>query len=203
MDYYLHPQQESHPWSATDRDRIASACVSSILFYLYKEVAPTLCQIPLDECITLRHIIQNYMEHNYRNATLRELSQLANCAESTMSRNVQKLTGHSFTELLQQIRFEKAKVLLETTMLPISDIAIAVGYECYSFFYRRFRELYGCTPSKYRRQYNTKKIQLNAVYRTGQNCSGMQRLSFFSSPMQNRADFAIGWHLFSRPAFVI
>ncbi len=81
-------------------------------------MAPTLCHIPLDECITLRHIIQNYMEQNYRNATLRELSQLANCAESTMSRNVQKLTGHSFTELLQQIRFEKAKVLLETTILP-------------------------------------------------------------------------------------
>lgn len=158
MNYFLHPEEEASPWTAKDRDRIASACVSSILFYLYKEVAPTLCHIPLDECITLRHIIQNYMEQNYRNATLRELSQLANCAESTMSRNVQKLTGHSFTELLQQIRFEKAKVLLETTILPIADIATAVGYECYSFFYRRFRELYGCTPSKYRRQHNTKKV---------------------------------------------
>ena len=158
MNYFLHPEQESSPWSPKDRDRIASACVSSILFYLYKEVAPTLCHVPLDECITLRHIIQNYMEQNYRNATLRELSQLANCAESTMSRNVQKLTGCSFTELLQQIRFEKAKVLLETTILPIADIAAAVGYECYSFFYRRFRERYGCTPSQYRRQHNNKKI---------------------------------------------
>ncbi len=154
MTFFLHPAQEGHPWTAKDRDRIASGCVSSILFYLYKEVAPQLSHIPLDECLTLKQTVQNYIETNYRDATLRELAQLANCAESTLSRNILKLTGHSFSDLLQEYRFNKAKTLLSTTMLPIADIAAAVGYECYSFFYRRFRERYGCTPAQYRRRHN-------------------------------------------------
>ena len=157
MNFFLHPDQASHPWSPQDRDRISSACVSSLLFYLYKEVEPALCEIPLDEPHTLKRTILSYIENNYRHATLRELSQMTNCAESTLSRNVQKLTGHTFSELVQQYRFSKAAVLLETTMLPIADIAASVGYECCSFFYRRFRELYGCTPAHYRRRHNTKK----------------------------------------------
>lgn len=154
MNFFLHPAQEGRPWSYRDRDRISSACVSSILFYLYKEMAPRLSHIPLDEGLTLKQTVRNYIENNYRNATLRELAQLTNCAESTLSRNILKLTGQSFSELLQEYRFQKATVLLSTTMLPIADIAAAVGYECYSFFYRRFRERYGCTPAKYRRRHN-------------------------------------------------
>ena len=43
------------------------------------------------------------------------------------------------------------------TRASFADIAASVGYECCSFFYRRFRELYGCTPAHYRRRHNTKK----------------------------------------------
>lgn len=157
MNFFLHPEQAAHPWSPQDRDRISGACLSSILFYLNKEVEPALCEIPLDESHTLKRTVLAYIQANYRDATLRELSRLTNCSESTLSRNIQKLTGHSFSQLLQQCRFDKARELLETTILPIADIAAAVGYECYSFFYRRFRELYGCTPSQFRRRYNTKK----------------------------------------------
>lgn len=156
--YFLRPEEQDCGWTDADRDRIASSCLSSILFYLYKEVEPTLSRLPLEEPRTLGRTVQKYIESNYRTATLRELARLTSCSESTLSRTILRLTGQSFSSLLQRKRFKKAAELLETTMLPVSDIATAVGYECQSFFYRRFQSIYGCSPASYRRSHNKKKI---------------------------------------------
>ena len=156
--YFLHPEEHSDAWSDADRDRIASSCLSSILFYLYKEVEPTLSRLPLEEPRTLGRTVQKYIDSNYRTATLRELAALTHCSESKLSRSVLRLTGQSFSALVQQTRFRKAAELLETTMLPVADIAASVGYECQSFFYRRFKAIYGCSPASYRRSHNKKRI---------------------------------------------
>lgn len=156
--YFLHPEEHSDAWSDADRDRIASSCLSSILFYLYKEVEPTLSRLPLEEPRTLGRTVQKYIDSNYRTATLRELAALTHCSESKLSRSVLRLTGQSFSALVQQTRFHKAAELLETTMLPVADIAASVGYECQSFFYRRFKAIYGCSPASYRRSHNKKRI---------------------------------------------
>lgn len=44
------------------------------------------------------------------------------------------LTGLSFTELVQQRRFEQAQRLLRETEMPIADISTAIGYENVSYF---------------------------------------------------------------------
>lgn len=95
--------------------------------------------------------IYGYIDKHYRDASLGELARLMNCSESAASRQIRKLTGSTFTELVQERRFERARWFLEDSLLPVSDIAAAVGYENFSYFYRRFRELYGCSPNKYRR----------------------------------------------------
>ena len=52
--------------------------------------------------------------------------------------------------MLQKARFRKATELLVRTDMSIDEIAIAVGYENQSYFYRRFKEIYGMTPRKYK-----------------------------------------------------
>ena len=39
----------------------------------------------------------------------------------------------------------------------LGDIAAAVGYENFSYFYRRFRQLYGCSPNRYRQLYDQRQ----------------------------------------------
>lgn len=34
----------------------------------------------------------------------------------------------------------------------ILDISLRVGFENFSYFIKKFREVYGCTPSAYRKQ---------------------------------------------------
>lgn len=156
--YFLQPENQRLNWSDADRDRIASACLSSILFYLYKEAEPTLSRLPLEDPRNLERTVRKYIENNYRTATLRELSRLTSISESALSRNILRLTGQNFSTLVQQFRFQRSAELLETTMLPVADIAASVGYDCQSFFYRRFQAIYHCSPSTYRRQHNTKRV---------------------------------------------
>jgi AraC-like DNA-binding protein/mannose-6-phosphate isomerase-like protein (cupin superfamily) len=110
------------------------------------EASPT----NFDEAI--RQTTANYIGNNYRTASLQELAQMVNQSESSLSRQIKSVFGYTFKELLLQKRFERAVELLQQTNLSVSDVACAVGYENTSFFYRRFREIYGISPKDYRKQ---------------------------------------------------
>lgn len=82
--------------------------------------------------------------------TLSEIADETGMSVSALSRMFRKHTGCTFTELLHTARFNRAVVMLRDTDLSVADVAAAVGYENTGFFYRRFSELYGCTPAVYR-----------------------------------------------------
>ncbi len=69
---------------------------------------------------------------------------------------VKRYTGHTFSQLLTNIRLENAKQLLRDTSVNILDIAVQVGYEGSDQFIRSFRRHNGMTPSEYRRRYQNK-----------------------------------------------
>ena len=100
----------------------------------------------------IRQTVRNYIASEYKTGTLKELAAILNQTESNLSRQVKSLFGFTFMELLLQKRFERAVNLLEKTDLPTSAIAEAVGYESTSFFYRRFRSMYGISPKDYRKK---------------------------------------------------
>ena len=49
------------------------------------------------------------------------------------------------------VRIERASRLLRETDQPIMDIGFTVGFENFSYFIKRFRTVFGCTPSAYRK----------------------------------------------------
>ena len=66
-------------------------------------------------------------------------------------------TGKTYSDYLIELRINRAKLLLEKTDMPIEQIAMLVGYNNKGFFYRKFVELVGLNPAKYRTV--TAKIQ--------------------------------------------
>jgi AraC-like DNA-binding protein len=52
---------------------------------------------------------------------------------------------------LVQLRLERARGLLETTDLPVTDIAARIGYDDPGYLARLFRKSFGTTPADYRR----------------------------------------------------
>lgn len=86
---------------------------------------------------------------------LSEVAQSIPMDVTVLSRLIQKYTGCTFTELLHTARFNRAVTLLRETSLSVTDIATSIGYENTAFFYRRFAQIYGCTPAEYRKKHQT------------------------------------------------
>lgn len=94
--------------------------------------------------------ILKYVETHYKDGTLAEISSEIRLPSYYVSRLLKKYTNRTFKELLQQQRLQQTVYLLKQTTLSIDSIMETVGYHNSSFFYRIFREKYGCSPKEYR-----------------------------------------------------
>lgn len=92
----------------------------------------------------------DYIETHYRDGTLAQAAEGAGLPPYALSRLLTRYTGENFKSLLQKRKLEQAAWLLTNTTLTKEAILEAVGYGNSSYFYRRFRETYGCTPGEYR-----------------------------------------------------
>lgn len=60
--------------------------------------------------------------------TMGEAAQMLHITEKTLARRVFKATGGTPTSLIQSVRMRHAQHLLDTTDLPLGEIAVRVGY---------------------------------------------------------------------------
>ena len=67
-----------------------------------------------------------------------------------LSRRFKQEVGMTFSEYLTAHRLKRAKELLETTGLRISEVASQVGIPNVSYFSTIFRKEFGCSPSDLR-----------------------------------------------------
>jgi ribokinase len=100
----------------------------------------------------LRKQITDYVESHLKDASLSELATLMNYSVIYTGNLVKKLTGKSFSALVQDARCDKAASYLLRTDMSVHDIISAVGYENGSFFRSIFKEKFGDTPLQYRQK---------------------------------------------------
>ena len=91
-----------------------------------------------------------YIDAQYKTATLGKIAEEYHQSLSGLSKVIKQETGYNFQELLMRKRFQKATKLLLETNLQVEEIAVSVGYENVSYFYRQFKHRYGMTPRQYR-----------------------------------------------------
>jgi len=94
--------------------------------------------------------VYRYIEENYRDGKLQELAGLLNYDVYWLSKEIKKVTGRNYTDLVQEKRLNQAAYLLKNTAMSVMDIGLAVGYDNLSYFHRIFQKYYGVTPRKYR-----------------------------------------------------
>jgi AraC-like DNA-binding protein len=63
---------------------------------------------------------------------------------------VKKETGKTFLELLTERRLDRAKELMLHSSMPIARIAEMAGFSEFAYFTRRFKQLTGVSPSRFR-----------------------------------------------------
>ncbi len=91
-----------------------------------------------------------FIEEHYKTGQLSELAAALHCDLYWLSRTVKKLTGRTYTELVQTKRLNQAAYLLTTTKMAVAEISLAVGYDNISYFHRIFHKKFGVSPKGYR-----------------------------------------------------
>ena len=72
-------------------------------------------------------------------------------SESTLQRRLAK-EGCRFQELLDQVRYRLALEYLQSTQLPVTEVAVLLGYSSAANFRRSFKRWSGLTPVEIRNQ---------------------------------------------------
>lgn len=125
-------------------------------------------QMPNEICHKYCLLVKNYANAEYSRLTkdvidyiqlhLEEELSLTSLAEhfeknaSTLSHMFSKEVGISLTKFIHQTRIREAIRLFNTTDFSVSDIAIMVGYQDFSYFSKVFSGQTGMSPREYKKQ---------------------------------------------------
>lgn len=97
--------------------------------------------------------IEKEVRENYKeNITLKDLGQKYFVNSSYLGQIFQKKYGLSFKDYLTNYRINESTKLLLNTDMKIVQVAEEVGYKDSDYFVRKFIEINGCTPTKWRKQ---------------------------------------------------
>ncbi|MDF2904922.1 MAG: hypothetical protein K0R34_243 [Herbinix sp.] len=94
--------------------------------------------------------VLRYIREHEADITIQELVQKFHYNEDYFNRLLKRREGVTYSAYLQRIRLEKARELLEESILAIDEIIEQCGYHNKGFFYKIFVEKYGMTPAKLR-----------------------------------------------------
>lgn len=92
-----------------------------------------------------------YMQEKVNDTiTLKELSSYSNYSVSRFSILFKQKTGYAPMDYFMQMKIQQACKLLDFSTRSIKDIAITIGFDDPYYFSKRFKQLIGVAPIKYR-----------------------------------------------------
>lgn len=126
----------------------------ALAIHLLRHYSASASTIPIENrCLTHVQLQQaiDYI-HTYLNQdlSLAELASVINISPNYFARLFKRAMGISPHQYVIQQRVERAKVMLLTTDLPISDIALQVGFSSQSHLTQHFKRVIGMTPKQVR-----------------------------------------------------
>lgn len=99
-------------------------------------------------------IAKEYTKEHYQDQelSLQEVSDAVGISRTYFSKAFKEMTGEKYWDYLSSYRIEKAKELLCNTNLAQAEISERVGYGSEFHFSRKFKEIVGMSPNKFRHQ---------------------------------------------------
>ncbi|MDN3491682.1 AraC family transcriptional regulator [Winogradskyella bathintestinalis] len=96
--------------------------------------------------IVFKHVNQNFKEH----ISLDEIADKVSMTVPAFCRYFKKVTGKTFTKLVNEYRIVHATKLLSESQMSIADVSYECGFNNFSHFNKLFKEFTGKSASKYR-----------------------------------------------------
>lgn len=103
-----------------------------------------------DSIKKLKKVIE-YIHENYADSiSLQALAKICFMSPNYFCHYFKQEIGKPPIAFINEYRIQKACQMLTETETPVSEIALSVGFDNFSYFIRKFREYKGITPKKYR-----------------------------------------------------
>lgn len=102
-------------------------------------------------------IIQYIHVHYYEDITLSNLAKKFHVSVPYLSELFKEHLGQNFVHFLHEVRMRHACSLLTSTTIPVTEIALEVGYRSFQTFSRVFRDQKKLTPTAYRKSHTVSK----------------------------------------------
>ncbi|MBU3099492.1 MULTISPECIES: AraC family transcriptional regulator [Clostridium] len=96
-------------------------------------------------------LILQYIQHNYRDLSLKALAKHFHYSEAYLSTLIKKNIGLNFVAFITKLKMSDAKDYLINTNLSIEKISEYVGYNSVDHFSRTFKKYYKKSPQQYRK----------------------------------------------------
>jgi len=103
----------------------------------------------------VRTDVRQVVEQHYASpVSLEELAYLSGRSLSSFKRDFQQIYNTSPASWIREKRLGKAKELLESTPMSVSEICYSLGFENVSHFSRIFKEYHGQAPTSFQKRSN-------------------------------------------------
>lgn len=100
--------------------------------------------------------IYSYICDNYPMTSAREIAEYFHISQSYLCKLFHE-NGTTVTTVIQEIRLQQTRSLLEQSDLSIQNIAELVGYHDLTYFIKLFKRNFSITPYQYRKKYQSAK----------------------------------------------
>ena len=127
------------------------ACIDNLKISLFERSIAA--ELPQQGERVITGITRYLQEHLSEDVSLSILAEEFHLNAQYISQLFKSEIGVGFLAYLTSIRMEKAKKLLLSTPLPVSDVAQQTGYGDYRVFTKAFKKTEGVTPSQFRRDF--------------------------------------------------
>lgn len=99
----------------------------------------------------INRCIQYVNQNLYSRLTISEISEFLKISPQYLSSSFKKETGNTLSKFILKKKVEEAQLLLKYSSLPISEIALTLGFSSMPHFSNTFRRYTGTTPSDYQK----------------------------------------------------
>lgn len=99
----------------------------------------------------LRDLVEYLSAHCTERLRLADVAAQFNLSPKYFCTFFKENLGRTLMQHINLLRIERASRLLRETDLSVLEISLNVGFENFSYFIKRFRAVYGCTPTDYRK----------------------------------------------------
>lgn len=129
------------------------SCIDNLKISMYENKTKEISDTEKSDERVISSITRYMQEHLSEEISLSVLADIFHLNPQYISQLFKNEIGVGFLAYLTNIRIEKAKKLLLSTSLSVTEIAEHTGYSDYRVFTKVFKKTEGITPSQFRRKF--------------------------------------------------